>query len=157
MKYVWFMLLAACAALPALAETGTIFPHFASFKSNEVFMREGPSKEHRVKWVYHRKGLPVEVLAQFDVWQHVRTQDGEEGWVHNAMLSNDRTVSVTGDAKVELMSSSSGGSPVATVEPGAIGRLQTCDTMSCELKFGDTEGWLPRARLWGVYAAEKFD
>ena len=43
------------------------------------------------------------------------------------------------------------------VEPGAIGRLEKCNATACELKFDETEGWLARGRLWGIYANEKFN
>ena len=47
-------------------------PYFLSIKNEKTFMREGPGENHRIKWIYHRKGLPVEVIASFEVWRRVR-------------------------------------------------------------------------------------
>ncbi len=131
-------------------------PRFASLKSDEVFMREGPNMENRVKWVYHRKSLPVEVVATFDVWRRVRDSDGVVGWVHRTMLSSERTALVIGKGDAMLLAKPDGGGEVATVEPGAIGRLEKCGAQACELKFDETEGWLTRARLWGINAGDQF-
>ncbi|MGY9106763.1 MAG: SH3 domain-containing protein, partial [Alphaproteobacteria bacterium] len=69
-----------------LAEVEMQRPRFVSLRSDLVNMREGPSTEHSVKWVYHREGLPMQVLAEYDVWRRVRDQDGEIGWIHVSLL-----------------------------------------------------------------------
>ena len=149
--------LAAAVAVPALAQDNERIPRFASFKNGETYMREGPSKENRVKWIYHRRGLPVEVLAKFDVWRRVKDSDGEIGWVHVTMLSSDRTVLVTGHDNAPMRDAESYGSAVvAEVQPGAVGQLKSCGRMACEISFGNVEGWVDRSRLYGVYVNEIF-
>ena len=71
------------------AASDEAFPRFESLRSDKVYMREGPSLQHPVKWVYRWKGLPVEVLGAYDVWRRVRDKDGIVGWIHVAMLSTD--------------------------------------------------------------------
>lgn len=131
--------------------------YFASLKSEEVYMREGPSANNRVKWVYRRKGLPVEVLASFDVWRRVRDMDGEIGWIHVALLSRDRTVVVAAgqDAAVRGREDERSG-VVAEAKPGAIGRLLGCRKLACQVKFDGAAGWVERARLWGVRDGDDF-
>jgi len=139
------------------ADSDEHFPRFASFKSGETYMREGPSKETRVKWIYHRKGLPVEVLAKYDVWRRVRDSDGEIGWVHVAMLSGDRMALVVGPDNAVARQEERYGTPVAAeVQPGAIGELKSCGRLACKIAFGDVEGWIDRSRLYGVYVNETF-
>jgi SH3-like domain-containing protein len=128
-----------------------IAPYFVSLKSGEVFMREGPSEKNRVKWVYHRKGLPMEVLAAFDVWRRVRDMDGEIGWIHVALLSRDRTAVVIGDTEAPVRRGEEDGSDVvASAKPGVFGQLIGCGTSACEVRFEAIDGWIDRARLWGV-------
>lgn len=142
-------------ALPTRAADEPRLPYFVSLKADEVYMREGPSKEHRIKWVYHRKGLPVEVVAVFDVWRRVRDQDGETGWVHRTMLTSSRTALVTGKGDVVLHADPSPQSDaIADVQPGAIGVLKRCRDAACELDFDGADGWIDRTRLWGVYGGE---
>lgn len=151
------ILVAFAVAARAADESAEHFPRFASFKSAQTFMREGPSQENRVKWVYHRKGLPVEVLAKFEVWRRVRDSDGEIGWVHVAMLSSARTALVVGPDNAAMRDEERyGTSVVAEVQPGAVGELKACGRLACEVAFGEVEGWVDRSRLYGVYVNELF-
>ena len=146
---------AAPPVAPSAATAVGARPRFVSFRSNFVNMREGPSTEHRVKWVYQREGLPVQVLAEYDVWRRVRDMDGEVGWVHVALLSGDRTAVVTGSGYANARTDEDPESSlIAEVEAGVVGRILACDALACRLDFAGTAGWIDRERLWGVYADE---
>ena len=92
-------------------------PRFASLAAAETYLRQGPSYRNRILWVYRRRGLPVEVLAQYDVWRRVRMPDGTVGWVHAAMLSARRTVVVTAKANVPLRAGADPGSQYSGLGP----------------------------------------
>lgn len=120
-------------------------------------MREGPSDMHRVKWIYRRKGLPLEVLATYEVWRRVRDMDGEIGWIHTALLSRERTVVVTGATAADVYAREDTTSElVARAQPGAIGRLLGCSMVACDVELRGAEGWIARARLWGIHDGEEF-
>ena len=149
--------LSALAAVAAFAAASGPQPYFVSIKVDEAYMREGPSDMHRVKWIYHRKGLPLEVIATFDVWRRVRDLDGEVGWMHMALLTRDRTAVVTGGPGAEVYSRDDTTSEVvARAEPGAIGRLLGCGKLACEVEFAGADGWIARARLWGIHAGDEY-
>jgi SH3-like domain-containing protein len=132
-------------------------PYFVSIKVDEAYMREGPSDMHRVKWIYQRKGLPLEVIATFDVWRRVRDMDGEVGWMHMALLTRDRTAVVTGGPGAEVYArDDTTAEVVAQAAPGAIGRLLGCGKLACEVEFAGAEGWIARARLWGIHAGDEY-
>lgn len=132
-------------------------PRFVSLSSDLVNMREGPSTEHGIKWIYHRDGLPMQVLAEYDVWRRVRDMDGEVGWIHVSLLSNERTGIVVGNGYAQVRSGQDmDSSVIARVEPGVVGRIETCGPISCRLNFSGVEGWVDRARFWGAYADEHF-
>ena len=132
----------------AAEETGS---YYASLKSNEVNMRESPTANSRIKWVYRRKGLPMEVLASFEVWRRVRDMDGEIGWVHVALLSRDRTVVIEpGEDTPVYRRPDAESDIVAEAKPGAIAKLMGCSKLACQVKFDQATGWVERARLWGV-------
>jgi SH3-like domain-containing protein len=120
-------------------------------------MREGPSPQHKVKWVYHRRGLPVEVLQSYDVWRRVRDHDGETGWMHVAVLSGDRTAMIQGAGMAMVRRGGTDAAPVVgQAQPGAIGSLRGCAPLACELDFGEVTGWVEKSRLWGIYGNERF-
>src|SRR5690606_22976961 len=66
--------------------SGLPVPRFVSLGAQEVNMRSGPGTRYPIKWVYTRKGLPMRVEAEFDIWRKVRDRDGEVGWVHGSLL-----------------------------------------------------------------------
>ncbi|WP_408734992.1 SH3 domain-containing protein [Asaia prunellae] len=59
-------------------------------------MRKGPGQRYPIEWVYHRRGLPVEVEREFDVWRLIEDSDGMKGWVHQATLVGQRTFVIPG-------------------------------------------------------------
>jgi len=103
--------------------SGLPLPRFVSLKFDKVNVRRGPSVKHQVAWVFARKGLPVEIIAEFEHWRRVRDSEGEEGWVYFSLLTGKRTVLVTPWRKkqrIELYAQSDGtGKPIAVVEAGA--------------------------------------
>ena len=142
---------------PARAAEDVKLPYFASMKGETTNMREGPGSDSRVKWVYHRKGLPVEVIASFEVWRRVRDMDGEIGWIHVALLSRERMAVVKGKAEAAVRGRADAKSDVlAEAAPGAVGRLEHCAATACEVKFDGAKGWVDRSRLWGVHGGEEF-
>jgi SH3-like domain-containing protein len=149
--------LSVVTGVAAFAAASGPQPYFVSIKVDEAFMREGPSDMHRVKWIYRHKGLPLEVIATFDVWRRVRDMDGEVGWMHMALLTRDRTAVVTTGPGAELYARDDTTSQVlAHAQAGAIGRLLGCSMLACEVEFPGAEGWIARARLWGIHGGEDF-
>ncbi len=151
------ILLAVFSALPAAAEAPPPLPAFASFARAEVYLRQGPTYGHKVLWIYHRKGLPAEVLARYDVWRRVRLPDGAVGWVHASQLSPARTVQIAGKARVTLRKAAEPGAKAAALaEPGVIAKLRECQPAACRIQAGGAEGWADKNKLWGVRAGEVF-
>jgi SH3-like domain-containing protein len=129
-------------------------PHFASLRASEVNLRAGPGERYPIEWVYQRKGLPVEVTAQFDVWRKIRDSDGTEGWVHERMLAAQRNVIVKGPERPLKSDPDRGAPTVARAEPGVVARLIECHATWCRVETQGIKGWLQRVDLWGVYPDE---
>ena len=138
-----------------IGDSGLPVPRYVSLKSGEVYLREGPSSGHKVEWVYVRRGLPVEVIAEYDVWRRIRDADGVVGWVHKGMLDGKRSVLMTGEANIPLRESPAPDAAiVAYAQPGVIARLETCGGSFCEVKAQAIDGYVSRTQIWGVYAGE---
>ncbi|WP_425097860.1 SH3 domain-containing protein [Tropicibacter sp. S64] len=148
-----------CAGVAAASETkGSVtnlpLPRFVSMKASEGNVRRGPSLTHRIDWVYTRKGMPLEVTAEYGHWRRVQDRDGLGGWVHYSLLSGVRTVLVEEDM-LQLHARADLGSPVtAMLENGVVAELGECTASLCELSAGGFEGWAPKTALWGVDADE---
>ena len=150
------LLIAATGPVQA-AESGLPVPRFVSLRSDDVNLRTGPGARYPVDWVFHRKTLPVEILAEVDNWRKIRTVDGTEGWVHQNMLTGRRTAVVTGDVRTLRVRNDANATAVARLEPGVIGSLLECRDAWCRLEVAGQKGWLPREELWGVLPTENFN
>ena len=108
--------------------SGLRLPRFVSLKSDRVNVRRGPSSDHAIAWVYNRKNLPVEIIAEFQHWRRVRDSDGEEGWVYQSLLSGRRTAIVApwikGKTVPMLHDPEKQASVVALVGPGVVGEVE---------------------------------
>ena len=132
-------------------------PRFVSPRADAVNLRVGPGDQYPIAWVYHRVGLPVEVLREFDVWRLVVDSNGTEGWMHEATLVDTRHFVINGHSPVTLFrSDSTQSNPAAQLMPGVIGLIQRCAAGSdwCRVRVGHIGGWLERSAFWGSFPGE---
>jgi len=154
---------AAAQDMQAGSVTGLPVPRYVSLKTDRVNLREGPSKEHRTRWVYQRAGLPVEVTAEFETWRRVRDADGTEGWVLHSLLSGRRTALVApwSRNKDEVFpmrgSAAEDAKVVARLQAGVVANVASCANAWCRVSVGNITGFIRQERLWGVYPNEKVD
>jgi SH3-like domain-containing protein len=152
MRRFALVLLAAFLAAPAHAG------HYASLRSSKVYLREGPTFQHRVLFIYLRKDYPVEVLSSYETWRRVRDPDGIIGWVSQTMLSDVRTVLVAGKGHADVRDGPyAAASVIARAEPGVVARLRACKPQFCEIVADGLKGWVDRTRIWGVDTGEVID
>jgi SH3-like domain-containing protein len=147
----------ATAPQTGLKPTGLPLPRFASLRANEVFMRTGPGTRYPVEWIYRRRDLPVQIIAEFDTGRKVRDWNGAVGWVHRAMLSGRRTAITVADEAVLRRAPDMTAPAVARAESGVIVRILSCAGAWCRIDAGGMTGWTPRQALWGTFTDEKVD
>lgn len=138
--------------------TGLPIPRYVSLKPSDTPMREGPSKEHRIKWVFKREGLPVEITAEFENWRRVRDVEGTEGWVYHSRLSSRRTALVAPWSKEPTLALQDGDSDntgvVARLQPSVLATVEICNGRWCRISGEGYRGWMKQDQLWGVYPGE---
>ena len=147
-------LLLLAATQPLLAETGLPLPRFASLKAEKVYLRTGPGQRYPVDWIFLRRGLPVEIVSEFEHWRRIRDWRGTEGWIHRAMLSGRRTVIVKRGLSILRSEPDPSALAVARVEESVIGRVLECASEWCRLEVAERRGWIRRVHIWGIRAEE---
>ena len=136
--------------------SGLPLPRFVSLRANEVNMRTGPGVRYPVDWVYQRQRMPVEVINELGTWRKVRDSRGTQGWIHQSMLSNRRSLLIMGQMRTIRSQPDSKSAAVARAEPGVVGEILACpDGVGwCRVKIEGFEGWLRRVEFWGAHAGE---
>lgn len=164
--------LSACVlSVPAvLAQdnpSGLPLPRFVTTRSHPINVRVGPGTRYEIAWNYTVSGLPVEIVQEFDTWRKIRDVDGDEGWVHQSLLSGGRAGFATpliANGEVIMRTGKSDDAAIrARLAPGVRVSISECDGTWCNVAAGQPgekqsySGWVPQAELWGVYPDEEFD
>lgn len=155
----WVVSFLIAALLPTLAHAAdTPFrPHYVSQRVSQASLREGPGYGYKILWNYRHKGYPFKEIARFDVWRRVTAADGTVGWVNGQLLSDGRTVLVTGKGRAEIRRSAAADAKlVGLAEPDAILALKSCEADFCRVRAERIDGWISKSRIWGVDPGEVF-
>ena len=152
---------ASITAPKNLGPSGLPLPRFVSLKAEKVNVRRGPNSDYPVSWVFQRKGLPVEIIAESENWRRIRDSEGAEGWILQNMLSGKRTAMVAPWRQNEVMPLHAGprrdSGLVAKVSAGVVAEISECGQEWCEVSAGGYDGFIEQSNLWGVYPGETVD
>lgn len=135
----------------AKTPSGFPVPRYVSLKVGQVNGRTGPSRQHPIAWQYRRKGLPLIVVAETEMWRKIRDVTGDESWVHKPALSGVRRVLVLEEATLHSKAKDAA-RVTALVERNALLDLEECtETGWCKVKSSDgLKGWTQQYKLWGA-------
>lgn len=134
--------------------SGLAVPRFVTLKSDKVNMRVGPGREYPLSWVYQRSGLPLKVIAEFDVWRKVIDHDGTTGWVHSQLVTLKRNALIR-NRLTKLYKKPDANSPVlAVAEKNVLLELQLCEINWCRVANDDLRAFVRRDDIWGILENE---
>ncbi len=134
--------------------TNLPLPRYVSMKAAEGNVRRGPSLTHRIDWVFKRRGMPLQITAEYGNWRRVQDRDGAGGWVHYALLSGARTVLIESELLTVYTSPDPSSQVSAKFETGVVARLGSCSLDWCHISAGGYRGWAQKSNLWGVDPSE---
>lgn len=131
--------------------SGFVVPRFVSLKFTRVNARTGPSRDHSIAYQYQRRGLPLLIVAETEMWRKVRDISGDEAWVRKPALSGTRTVIALRQTSLRSKPKSDA-REIARTDPQAVLRLEQCDNDGwCQVKAENgMKGWTRQADLWGA-------
>ncbi len=137
-------------------ETALPLPRFVSLRGDQVRLRTGPGVQYPIEWVYLRRHLPVEIIAEYRTWRKIRDWQSTQGWVHQSMLSGRRTIIISGKRRSIRSNADAKSAPVAEIEVDAIADLKKCPSGSgwCLVEAENINGWLRKVEFWGAYRDE---
>ena len=155
---------AALTQSNSVGKSGLPLPRFVSLKSGKVNMRVGPGPQYQLAWQYSKRGLPVEIIQEFENWRKVRDPNGDEGWIFHSLLTGKRTAIVkpwesdkeTGRTRLHNDSNASS-KIVAEIEPSVVVDVVSCDPVWCQIEASDVTGYVEKTNLWGVYPDEQIE
>ena len=99
---------------------------------------QGPGRRLPALWIYHARGLPVQVVAETTDWRRICDPDGGAAWVHRAMIDGRRTVMRTRPDPLPSCAAARATAPPASPiwPPRALAALDRCQGDWCKVKVG---------------------
>ena len=122
---------------------------FMSLKKDKVNVREGPSKDYAIKFVYKKKFLPVQILDTWDNWKKIKDFQNNGGWVHVALLSGKKTAINKTKNSILFSSNTIYSKPIARVDRGRLLFIKKCAHEWCKVVSENYSGWIKKEFLWG--------
>jgi len=139
------------AGVKQATPSGYCVPRWLSLKRGEVYGRKGPGGDYPVVFVYHARGLPVQVVDETSEWRKICDPDGGVVWVASAMVDGRRTVMATGQTPLTLRKSPADAAEAAAyLRPRAIASLGRCNAGWCQLSAAGASGWVKESEVWGL-------
>jgi len=122
---------------------------FLSLKNDEVNLRQGPSFEYPIKFLYKKKYLPVEILDKFGTWRKIKDFQNNSGWIHISQLSKKKSAINTKNNSIIYKKPTIFSKPIVKLETGRLLLIKKCKIKWCKITSGEYVGWIEKNYLWG--------
>lgn len=123
---------------------------YVSIKNNGVNVRSGPSTDAPISWEVF-KGFPLKVLKKENNWANCLDFEGDTGWVHEDLLTAQKTVIVK-KKKINLRDDPETGNDslvIALVKYGVVFDVIAKKGDWLKVRHEDsTEGWVHKDLVW---------
>src|SRR5262249_16615661 len=134
--------------------SGLPIPRFASLRSDEVNVRTGPGTRYPVAWGFKRKGMRVEIVAEYEVWRKIRDWQGARGWVHQSLLTGKRSFIIPAKPTNLHKTPAASAEVMAKLEPEVMGEIRSWVGVGCGVGVSSVGGWIKGTGLGGFYKSE---
>ena len=123
--------------------------NFLSLKNNEVNLRQGPSFEYPIKFIYKKKFLPIEVLDKSETWIKIKDFENNSGWIHISQVSKKKSAINKKNNSIIYKKPTIFSKPIAKLEIGRLVLIKRCKVEWCKISSGGFRGWIYKNALWG--------
>jgi Uncharacterized protein conserved in bacteria len=106
--------------------------NFLSLKNTEVNLRQGPSFEHPIKFIYKKKYLPVIILDNSETWRKIMDFENNSGWIHISQLSKRKTGINKKENSIIYKRPTIFSKPLAKLERGRLLLISKCKKKWCK-------------------------
>jgi SH3-like domain-containing protein len=127
---------------------GTAFAERLAVSVPKANIRSGPGNQYEVIWNCE-KYYPVQVLKKNGDWYRFKDFEGDEGWVHNSIVDNTRTV-ITKNEKCNIRSGPGTQFDIVfTVERGVPFKVIEKKGQWLQIQHADGDkGWVFETLVW---------
>ena len=140
-KFSIIFLIVIAFATPASAERLTISVPVANIRS-------GPGTSHDVVWKV-QKYFPIFVIEKSGEWYHFEDFEGDEGWVHQSLVSKIQTVITKNETANVRSGPGTNYEVLFTVEKGIPFKVLKRENNWIHIEHADGDkGWIHKSLVW---------
>ena len=119
-KKKYFFIILIILLFSTLESTAKENVKFLSLKNNKVNLRQGPSFDYPIKFIYKKKYLPVIIIDQSETWRKIKDFENNSGWIHISQLSKKKSGINIKDNSVLYKKPTIYSKPIAKLESGRL-------------------------------------
>ena len=151
-KKIKFLILISFFNILLINDTlGSEKDYFLTLKYNRVKVRQGPSFEYPVKFIYKKKYLPIKVIDSKDNFRKITDLKNNNGWIHVSQLSKKKSAINIHNLSIIFKKPNIYSQPMAKLEKGKIVIVKKCKEDWCKIITNDYKGWIFKNYLWGNF------
>ena len=124
---------------------------FLTLKYNEVKVRQGPSFEYPVKFIYKKKYLPVKIIDSKDNFKKIIDLKNNNGWIHVSQLTKKKSAINISNLSVAFKKPNIYSQPLARLEKGKMVIIKKCKDEWCKILVQNNQFWIQKKFLWGKF------
>ena len=125
--------------------------YFLTLKNNIVNLRQGPSFDYPIKFIYKKKYLPIVVVDKLQSWRKIKDFENNSGWIHISQLSKKNSAINKYANTIIYNRSTVFSKPIVKVDIGRLLIIKKCKSKWCKVKTGNFVGWVNKKNLWGRF------
>jgi len=125
--------------------------NFLTLKYNRVKVRQGPSFEYPVKFIYKKKYLPIKVIDSKDNFRKITDLKNNNGWIHVSQLTKKKSAINIHNLSIIFKKPNIYSQPMAKLEKGKVVIVKKCKEDWCKIITNDYKGWIFKNYLWGNF------
>ena len=125
--------------------------YFLTLKYNEVKVRQGPSFEYPVKFIYNKKYLPVKIIDSKDNFKKITDLKNNNGWIHISQLTKKKSAINIFDLALVFKKPNIYSKPIVKLESGKMVTIKRCKDKWCKISTQNISGWIKKKFLWGKF------
>ncbi len=125
--------------------------NFLTLKYNIVKVRQGPSFEYPVKFIYKKKYLPIKVIDSKDNFRKITDLKNNNGWIHVSQLTKKKSAINIHNLSIIFKKPNIYSQPMAKLEKGKVVIVKKCKEDWCKIITNDYKGWIFKNYLWGNF------
>ena len=95
-------------------------------RADEANVRAGPGTRYPIDWVFRRKGMPVEIVAEYENYRKIRDWQGASGWVHQSLLTGKRSFIIPSKPASLHKTPTKTAEVIAKLDPEVTGEIRSC-------------------------------